>query len=101
MATLPRPSPTSFLQAPPSTSRARQIRSANCLIASSLLFLLTTLPTLFGALDYLLPLAPSDNGAPSYLVFPHSLAHFLPLLIPLTTYIVIARWTGEKHFRHS
>lgn len=36
-----------------------------------------------------------------YLVWPCSLAYFWPLAIPLGTYLVIARWTGYKHFRHA
>lgn len=38
---------------------------------------------------------------PTWLDFPNNLAYLLPLLIPFTTYIVIARWTGDTMFRHS
>lgn len=36
-----------------------------------------------------------------WLTFPISLAYWFPLLIPFSTYIVIARWTGVTMFRHS
>ncbi|KAK0548835.1 hypothetical protein OC845_003386 [Tilletia horrida] len=38
---------------------------------------------------------------PVFMRWPFNLAYFVPLLVPLTLYIVIARWTGEKLFRHS
>lgn len=37
----------------------------------------------------------------AWLTFPINLAYWLPLLIPFTTYVVIARWTGDTMFRHS
>ena len=43
--------------------------------------------------------AASDE--PVWLTFPISLAYWLPLLIPFTTYVVIARWTGVTMFRYS
>ncbi|KAN0065869.1 hypothetical protein ACQY0O_001000 [Thecaphora frezii] len=86
----------------PSHLCLRRKRIAHALI-------LAGIASLLGALHLLCPLPSWSSSssphhhpaAPAYLTFPHSLAHFLPLLIPLTTYIVIARWTGEKHFRHS
>ncbi|CAD6971282.1 unnamed protein product [Tilletia controversa] len=33
--------------------------------------------------------------------WPFSLGYFVPLLVPLSLYLVIARWTGDKLFRHS
>lgn len=36
-----------------------------------------------------------------WLSFPHCLAYWLPLLIPFTTYLIIAHWTGMELFRHS
>ena len=32
---------------------------------------------------------------------PTCLAYLLPLLIPFTFYVIIARWTGEKLYRHA
>lgn len=42
-----------------------------------------------------------DAGDKTWLAFPQCLAYLVPLMIPLTTYVVIARWTGEKLFRHA
>lgn len=71
---------------PPASS---SLRNANILIAISCAF------ALIGIAPLVIP------GNHSYLDFPHSLLYFLPLLVPLSTYIAIARWTGEKHYRHS
>lgn len=37
----------------------------------------------------------------SWLSFPVCLAYLIPLLIPITTYVVIAHWTGSELFRYS
>ncbi|KAL9933326.1 hypothetical protein V8E36_008044 [Tilletia maclaganii] len=42
-----------------------------------------------------------ESGTTMMMRWPFSLAYFLPLLVPLSLYVVIARWTGEKLFRHS
>lgn len=83
-----------------STSRdpGALLKTANTIIAASIVLLLV------GLLPLLIPadaLSSVDHRGPIYLRFPNSFLFFLPLLIPLTTYIVIARWTGEKHYRHS
>ena len=36
-----------------------------------------------------------------WLSFPICLAYLIPLLIPITTYVVIAHWTGNELFRYS
>ena len=36
-----------------------------------------------------------------WLSFPICLAYLIPLLIPITTYVVIAHWTGSELFRYS
>lgn len=74
------------------------LRKANALIAVSVLLLLVGLVPLFVP-DRSAPI-PQERD-PIYLHFPHSGIFFLPLLIPLSTYLVIVRWTGEKHYRHS
>lgn len=82
-----------------SSSPAALLHRANILIASSVVLLLV------GLLPLLIPAksisAVQHHGESIYLRFPYNLIFFLPLLIPLSTYIVIARWTGEKHYRHS
>lgn len=43
-----------------------------------------------------------EEGAQKpWLEWPANLAYFVPLAIPLATFGVIARWTGEKAFRHA
>lgn len=42
-----------------------------------------------------------ENFFPSWLSFPICLAYLIPLLIPITTYVVIAHWTGIELFRYS
>lgn len=76
---------------PAESHRSTSLRNANTLIALSCAFALVGLASL---------VFPGSGDHP-YLNFPHSLLYFLPLLVPLTTYITIARWTGEKHYRHS
>ncbi|PWN48802.1 hypothetical protein IE53DRAFT_370297 [Violaceomyces palustris] len=82
-------------------------RSAKLLVVFSILFLVIGISGLFGLFESLFPPAHpelyfgSQISQPLFLQPPYNLAYFLPLLIPLTTYLVIARWTGEKHFRHS
>lgn len=41
----------------------------------------------------------SEGG--HWLSLPHCLAYWLPLLIPFTTYVIIAHWTGMELFRYS
>lgn len=36
-----------------------------------------------------------------WLSFPHCLAYWIPLLVPFTTYLIIAHWTGMELFRYS
>lgn len=36
-----------------------------------------------------------------WLSFPICLAYLIPLLVPITTYVVIAHWTGSELFRYS
>lgn len=36
-----------------------------------------------------------------WLWFPFNIGYWIPLLIPFTTYIIIARWTGDTMFRNS
>ncbi|KAK0553847.1 hypothetical protein OC845_000984 [Tilletia horrida] len=43
----------------------------------------------------------TGSDAAAFMRWPFSLSYFLPLLVPLTLYLVIARWTGEKLFRHA
>lgn len=45
--------------------------------------------------------ASQQQAGRAWLSFPVCLAYLAPLLIPFTTYVVIARWTGEKLFRHA
>jgi hypothetical protein len=49
------------------------------------------------------PAATSSTPSPptTFLTWPVSLFYFWPLCIPLGLYLVIARWTGDKHFRHA
>ncbi|CEH13759.1 hypothetical protein CBOM_07463 [Ceraceosorus bombacis] len=42
-----------------------------------------------------------EAAPPHWLDFPFCIAYFVPLLAPLITYIVIARWSGYKAFRHA
>ncbi|PWN97103.1 hypothetical protein FA09DRAFT_339591 [Tilletiopsis washingtonensis] len=42
-----------------------------------------------------------ERRAELWLEPPFCWAYFLPLVPPLGLYIVIARWSGEKAFRHS
>ena len=76
------------------------LRVANVLITVSVAFLLVGFAPLFFP-SGIAAANVSHRPSPVYLRFPYSAVYFLPLLIPLTTYIVIARWTGEKHYRHS
>lgn len=75
-----------------------RLRTADSLIAASISLLLFGLVSLLITTD---STPSSDHQRPVFLQFPYSFIFFLPLLIPLSTYIVIARWTGEKHYRHS
>lgn len=82
--------------APPSTDPLALLQNANSLIVASLLLLLV------GVAPFLIRTDFQDGyTSPIYLRFPYNCIFFLPLLIPLSTYLVIARWTGEKHYRHS
>lgn len=81
-------------------------RNGTLLLAGSLVFLFSGLFCLLGGGEYLLGVV--DPGAqstthrtPIFLHWPFSLLYFWPLTIPLGTYLVIARWTGYKHFRHA
>lgn len=90
--------PTASKQLTPNDPSTR-LQYANVVIAASISLLVVGLLPLF------LPTVDSSPGlehqVPVYLRFPQSCIFFLPLLIPLSTYLVIARWTGEKHYRHS
>src|SRR5690242_12039726 len=79
------------------------LRSANLLIAASISLLFIGISPFFFPADAASESASASSGHPGpiYLRFPYSCVFFLPLLIPLSTYLVIARWTGEKHYRHS
>lgn len=78
--------------------------SGNYLFLFSMTFLFVGSFGLLGGWELLFPQttsSASSSSSPSYLNFPYNLALFLPLFIPLSLYIVIARWTGEKYYRHS
>lgn len=55
---------------------------------------------LLGGAEYLF-LQENQFGESSFLIWPVSLFYFWPLCVPLGLYLVIARWTGDKHFRHA
>lgn len=79
-------------------------RRGTLLLAGSLAFIGCGLFCLLGGVEGLLVDCHDTRSKADphvYLVWPCSLAYFWPLIIPLGTYIVIARWTGYKHFRHA
>lgn len=82
-----------------SSDPAARLYAARLVFAASIALLLLAL------VPICVPTSPAAATAPLprpiYLRFPYSCIFFAPLLIPLTTYLVIARWTGEKHYRHS
>lgn len=79
-------------------------RQARRIFNLSLGFLIVGLLTFLGGWERVFPLYVGDaregeggpGGVGDLLGWPHSLLNFLPLLIPLTLYLVIARWTGRQ-----
>lgn len=84
-----------------SPSSPNILQSRGRLIATTSLGLLFLgLFGLLGGAEYFL-LQEDQSGESSFLIWPISLFYFWPLCIPLGLYLVIARWTGDKHFRHA
>ena len=54
---------------------------------------------LLGGFEALFP--PLEPSSDAWMRPLYNIIYFLPLLIPLTTYLVIARWTGANYFVHS
>jgi hypothetical protein len=82
-------------------------RQARRILNLSLGFLLVGVLTFVGGWERVFPLYVGDatdggtagrggGGVGDLLGWPHSLLNFLPLMIPLTLYLVIARWTGRQ-----
>ena len=72
-------------------------RTGSLITLGSLVFIFVGLFGLLGGPERLL----SQQSPDAFLTWPVAVFYFWPLCIPLGTYLVIARWTGDQHFRHA